>query len=93
MKTKPGMRTTEFWITAVVALAGPLITFLISAEIFTPEYGAQATIIVANIVSLLAAAGYTKARSDLKIATDDNARDKMLLAERIAARAAEAKGK
>lgn len=87
MQTKPGVKTTEFWLMGVLALAGPTITFLISSGVFNPEVGEQLIIVVSNIVSLLAAAGYAKNRSDVKIAADEAATDAALMAERISVRA------
>ena len=37
MNTKPGIKTTEFWVTLLQALVGPVVMILIAAGIFNAD--------------------------------------------------------
>lgn len=80
-----GVKTTEFWVTLVQALVGPIVMVLVAAGIFMPETdqaavsetintnlssGIQAVLaIIAQITSVSAVKNYTAARTDLKATT------------------------
>lgn len=83
METKPGVKTTEFWTSAILALVGPFVTIFVGAGIFNAEdapvitdtittsvNGAveAVTILVSNVVSLLSVKSYVKSRTDVKVA-------------------------
>ena len=55
---KPGWKTTEFWLTVVVALA----SLLWGADVLDPEAGGSANKVFGLVVSGLAAVGYTVSR-------------------------------
>ena len=55
---KPGWKTTEFWLTVVVALA----SLLWGADVLDPEAGGTANKVFGLVVSGLAAVGYTVSR-------------------------------
>ena len=59
---KPGWKTTEFWITAVVALG----SLLWGADVQDPEGAGTANKVFGLVVSGLAAVGYTITRGMIK---------------------------
>lgn len=80
---KPGIKSTEAWMTAVLALVGPLVTVLVLAGVFDAA-DAEAvtdtvttngrsivegvTVLIGNVTSLLGVRKYIGARTVLKIA-------------------------
>lgn len=62
METKPGFKTTEWWLSAVAVLFGLVISSGILEETAT-EWDNK---IVGLVVSTLAALGYTAARAYVK---------------------------
>ena len=57
-EVKPGWKTTEFWLTVVVALG----SLLWGADVLNPEAAGTANKVFGLIVSGLAAVGYTVSR-------------------------------
>ena len=55
---KPGWKTSEFWLTVVVALG----SLLWGADVLDPEAGGTVNKVFGLIVSGLAAVGYTVSR-------------------------------
>lgn len=82
---KPGVRTTEFWLSLVQGLAGPAIAVLIVAGVFSPEVNAaemeqqlsaNVSSALESVVAVIAlwrsgstTAAYTEARARVKGAT------------------------
>lgn len=78
---KPGIKTTEFWVTLILAIIGPVLTILVVSGQLSPE-GAEVvgdvaesavpaiadavSVIIANVTSLLAVRKYISARTELK---------------------------
>lgn len=80
-ETKPGVKTTEFWLTAVLALVGPLVTILVGSGVIEAGDAAQVTetvdgsaraiveavtVVITNVVSLASVRKYVQARTDVK---------------------------
>lgn len=78
---KPGIKTTEFWITGVLAFLGPVLTLLVGFGVVNPNdvteitdtvttsvNGIKDAVIVAitNITSLIAVKGYLTSRTEVK---------------------------
>jgi hypothetical protein len=61
-EVKPGWKTTEFWITVVVALG----SLLWGAGVLDPSGGGTANSVFGLVVSGLAAVGYTVSRGLVK---------------------------
>lgn len=57
---KPGYKTTEFWLTTVMAVCGILMASGIVIE------GSQAAQIIGGIISALTTLGYTSQRGSVK---------------------------
>ena len=57
-QTKPGWKTTEFWMTSIVALA----SLLWGADVLDPEAAGTANKIFGFVVAALGAVGYTVSR-------------------------------
>jgi len=84
--SKAGIKTSEFWVTLIQALVGPIVMILVAAGVFIPETNqaevtsavnsnmdvvVQAVLaVVAQIGSVLAVGKYTKARTELKSSTN-----------------------
>lgn len=73
MEPKPGYKTTEFWITAVVNIAAGIIGILAARGLVTPDEGdlwvalVQAVAVaVAPIVMAIVTAQYTQSRTAVK---------------------------
>lgn len=58
MQNKPGYKTTEFWLSSIVTIAGIIVT--ITNPHSTPS------IIAGTVLSILSALGYTAARTSVK---------------------------
>jgi len=68
-KSPRGVKTTEFWL----SLAAVLVGFVVSTGLADPESGAGTWDKVVGVVaSLLAAMGYTSARTKIKVASEEN---------------------
>lgn len=65
--SKPGFKTTEFWLSSIATLAGIVLASGAVAE------GSKAAQIVGGIVAVLATLGYTGARAKTKAAEADKA--------------------
>lgn len=69
METRSGIKTTEFWITALVAVLGvvtpTLVNFYGDAANF-PEWAKGASVLAGSIVTVLASMGYVKSRAEVK---------------------------
>lgn len=72
---KPGIKTTEFWITFLTAMVGPISLLLVATGVFDDLVSAEETlggvvqasaVLVANITSAWAAVHYTQGRSEVK---------------------------
>ena len=63
--SRPGIRTTEFWLSAAATLGGIVLASGALAE------GSVAAQIVGGLLSLLASLGYTASRTALKRAAPD----------------------
>lgn len=62
-KTKPGFKTTEFWLSLLAALMG----FLMASGIMdTAPEGSVWPKVVGGIMAVLAALGYTASRAKVK---------------------------
>ncbi len=61
---KPGYKTTEFWISVIITIAGLLMASGAIAE------GSMVARIVGGVMSALAALGYTAARAKVKAAEE-----------------------
>ena len=61
-ETKPGYKTTEFWLTTVCTVCG----LLYAAGVASPEGTDQVSKVVALVASVLAAMGYNIARAKVK---------------------------
>ena len=61
-EVKPGWKTTEFWLTVVVAL----VSLLWGAVVLDPEATGTANKVFGLVVSGLAAVGYTVSRGLVK---------------------------
>ena len=59
MKTKPGYKTTEFWLTVAAALSGSVMAAGLPEEHWVVKLAGQAT-------AILSVLGYTVARSLVK---------------------------
>lgn len=70
MQVKPGVRTTEFWLTLLVATVGPLVTVFVSTGLFPAGTVETVALIVANLTSLLAAGRYVDVRTKIKEAAE-----------------------
>lgn len=86
---KPGIKSTEFWLTKLAAIIGPLIAILVVTGILSPDtdQGALAETVTSNvdaivggvvalvgvIGSVIATRGYSKDRTNAKIAELENA--------------------
>lgn len=57
-EVKPGWKTTEFWMTSIVALA----SLLWGADVLDPEAAGTANKIFGFVVAALGAVGYTVSR-------------------------------
>ena len=57
-EVKPGWKTTEFWMTSIVALA----SLLWGADVLDPEAAGTANKIFVFVVAALGAVGYTVSR-------------------------------
>ena len=57
-QVKPGWKTTEFWMTSIVALA----SLLWGADVLDPEAAGTANKIFGFVVAALGAVGYTVSR-------------------------------
>lgn len=83
MGVKPGVRTTEFWLTAILALVGPIVTILVGAGVIdasnadavtdtvtTSSTGIveAVTVVIANVTALLGVRKYIQGRTDVKTA-------------------------
>jgi formate hydrogenlyase subunit 3/multisubunit Na+/H+ antiporter MnhD subunit len=74
MNTRSGVKSTEFWITAVVAvlgMIGPTLLNMFGSEESLPDWAKTATQIAGAGLAALAAMGYTVARSGVKKAQLD----------------------
>ena len=78
LASRPGVRTSEFWISLALALVGPLVTLLVGFGVFREDQATEVqsnltaaveavAVIVSNVVSILAAKGYVSARTGLKL--------------------------
>jgi len=65
---RSGLRSTEFWLSAVTAILG----IMIAGGIVDPEGGTSTSKIVAFACSALAALGYTVSRTLVKKADAEN---------------------
>ena len=65
---RSGLRSTEFWLSAVTAILG----IMIACGIVDPEGGTSTSKIVAFACSALAALGYTVSRTLVKKADAEN---------------------
>ncbi len=78
---KPGVKTTEFWLSALLALVGPIVTLLVGTDVFSAADAAavtenittnstaivqSVTLIVANVTSLLGVGSYVRSRTAVK---------------------------
>jgi len=73
--SKPGIKTTEFWISGMMALVGPIVSICVSVRdgsaLSDPEALIQSVVlVVSNISSLFAVRGYVSAR--VKVKTNGN---------------------
>ena len=69
METRTGIYSTEFWLSAVVAILGVVTPTLINFygdETSLPEWARGASVIAGAVMSVFAALGYTVARSSVK---------------------------
>ena len=81
MNTKPGVKTTEFWVTALLALVGPIVTILVGAGVVQPADAEEVTdtvtsnaqaikdstlLLTSNLTSLFAVRKYVGARTEVK---------------------------
>lgn len=82
---KPGIKTTEFWLTFLQALIGPVVLMLVATGVLSPEadptaitesVSAQSDAIVQSVLaivgtigSVLAVKGYTAERTKAKTTT------------------------
>lgn len=84
---KPGIKTSEFWVTLIVSVLGPLLTILAMMGVIsfedvaemqeslttaTTEIGKAVALIVANIASAWTAIRYTQQRTSLKANYSDD---------------------
>lgn len=60
--SKPGYKTTEFWLTTVCSLVG----ILYASGAVSPEGSDGVSKVIALVASVLAAMGYTVARAKVK---------------------------
>ena len=74
MAQKPGYRTTEFWLTAILNIAGAVVAILVARNMLTQEeadlwLALVQAIAVAAIPAAIAyaTASYTRSRTALKI--------------------------
>lgn len=71
MEAKPGIKSTEFWITTVVAVlsvvTAALVSFFGSEEAF-PAWAKAASVLAGAGLSVFAAMGYNKGRAAIKVA-------------------------
>ena len=63
METKPGYKTTEFWLSAVATLIGIVLA---SGAMDTVAADSWVTKVVGGVVAVLAALGYTASRAKVK---------------------------
>jgi hypothetical protein len=69
METRSGIKTTEFWISAIVAILGVVTPTLINFygdQANFPEWAKGASVLAGAIMSVLAAMGYTVSRAVVK---------------------------
>lgn len=78
MTNKPGVKTSEFWISLLASLAGPVVAILMAADVFRPDtdvdqlvrsfqvLAEHVVVIIGLITGSLSAKSYTQARSQLK---------------------------
>ena len=57
---KPGWKTTEFWFSAITAIAGLIMSSGIVSD------GSQTAQIIGGVLAVLTTLGYTAARSQVK---------------------------
>ena len=65
---KSGYKTTEFWLSTTAVIAGVVV----SAGLADPEGAGTWDKVIGVVCSLLAAMGYTVARSKVKAANEEN---------------------
>lgn len=74
---RPGVKTTEFWITTLLTLVGPIVTLLVGFGVFREEQATEVqanlttaiegvSVVISNLVSVVTAGRYVKARTELK---------------------------
>ena len=63
METKPGYKTTEFWLSTIAMVIGALMASGVMASLATDHW---ATRLVGGAVAVLAALGYNASRSKVK---------------------------
>ena len=70
-----GSRTTEFWVTLMVIVLGAVTSGLgqFYSEEGMPDWARATTVAIGSIMAVLAALGYTAARTVRKNRADDNA--------------------
>lgn len=62
MDTKPGVKTSEFWVTLVIALAGILKLFGVSVDVDAVSLGSGLEQLIGGGMALAAAVGYPISR-------------------------------
>ena len=63
MATRPGYKTTEFWLTSAAEVVGLV---MLSGVLEEAGEGSWVTKLVGGVVAVLAALGYTAGRSKVK---------------------------
>lgn len=66
---KPGIKTTEFWLTALVTvlgIVGPTLLSIYGSEAAFPQWAKTASILAGAMMSVLATLGYNRSRAALK---------------------------
>ncbi|MDX1664839.1 MAG: hypothetical protein R3272_13690 [Candidatus Promineifilaceae bacterium] len=78
MQSKPGYRTTEFWLTALLNVAGAVVAILVARNMLTQqEADLWLALVQAVAVAVIpaaiayATASYTRSRTALKIVEEE----------------------